>query len=31
MLQAVERSGDAAASFTRTPEREMINVEFSCL
>ena len=31
MLQAVGRSGDAAASFTRTPEREMINVEFSCL
>ena len=30
MLQAVGRSGDAAASFTRTSEKEMINVEFSC-
>ena len=30
MLPAVGRSGDAAASFTRTPEKEMINVEFSC-
>ena len=30
MLQAVGRSGDAAASSTRSPEKEMINVEFSC-
>ena len=30
MLQAVGRSDDAAASFTRTSEKEMINVEFSC-
>ena len=30
MLQAMGRSGDAAASSTRSPEKEMINVEFSC-
>ena len=30
MLQAVGRSGGAAASSTRSPEKEMINVEFSC-